>query len=64
MKRIITTVGASILTNALGTNVSSNIDFKRTRGLRFKDGENRESQIEKLKNILTKYNYGFKQTHI
>jgi len=55
MKRIITTVGTSMLTNALGTNVSSNIDFKRTRGLRFKDGENRASQIEKLKNILTKH---------
>jgi len=55
MKKIITTVGTSLLTNALGTNISSNIDFKRTRGLRFKESINRVAQIEGIDRVLTKY---------
>ena len=55
MKRIITTVGTSLLTNALGDNLSKNHDFKRTRGLAFKDGERRSDQIKGIEKYLTSY---------
>lgn len=55
MKRIITTVGTSLLTNALGDSLSNNLDFKRTKGLRFKESENRISQIDGLNRVLKKY---------
>jgi CRISPR/Cas system-associated protein Csm6 len=55
MKRIITTVGTSLLTNALGTNTSRNLGFKRTKGLRFNESENRKHQIDEIKRALKKY---------
>ena len=53
MKRIITTVGTSLLTNALGP--SDNLDFIRTKGLPFKESKNRAAQIEGIDRVLRKY---------
>jgi hypothetical protein len=54
MKRIITTVGTSLLTNALGDSVTNNLDFRRTLGLSFKDRESRINQIEGIEKVLKK----------
>ena len=55
MKRIITTVGTSLLTNALGDSLTNNLDFKRTRGLLFNNSESRAAQIKGIEGILNKY---------
>jgi len=54
MKRIITTVGTSLLTNALGDNLSINLDYRRTRGLPFNETKNRVAQVEGIERILKK----------
>ena len=52
MTKIITTVGTSLLTNALGDKLSANLDYKRTKGLSFKEEYNRRLQIRGLERIL------------
>ncbi|MBN2835287.1 MAG: hypothetical protein JXR48_10000 [Candidatus Delongbacteria bacterium] len=55
MKKIITTVGTSLLTNALGNNLSQNINYQRTKSLRYIDFETRKSQIDSIEKDLNNF---------
>lgn len=55
MKNIITTVGTSLLTNALGDNLSNDLNYKRTRGLPFHENKNRTTQIAGIESVLKNY---------